>query len=414
MSNFSRPSRRDEFDTAIICALRLEFDAVAFLFDEFWDTDGNSYGKVPGDGNTYMAGRIGNRNVVLVLPGMGKVNAASAAANIITSYNRVQLALVVGICGGVPYKNDGTDIFLGDVIISESSIQHDFGRLYPDGHERKEGLLDNLGKPSREIITFVKTLQTKIYLERLLTRAVRHLDTFQHPPNIREGSVLEANSPSKYEYPGMAKDKLFEPTYPHKHHQGCSTCSQGMSACQQSRELSCSELHCDEAHLERQRIPGIGEAWKLVVHFGPIASGDSVIKSAEDRDKRAKEMKAIAFEMAGAGVWDTLPCIIVKSVCDYAYSHKNEEWQNFAAATAASAARALLELHTPPDKSLPPIAKRSDVPLIEGNATRDTSRQSNRINAASGGIIGNNATGNSQQENIIGPVSPDSGPCVIL
>jgi nucleoside phosphorylase len=47
--------------------------------------------------------------------------------------------------------------------------------------------------------------------------------------------------------------------------------------------------------------------------------------------------------MEGNGVWDEVPCIVVKGVCDYADSHKNKEWQNFAAATAASASKAILE-----------------------------------------------------------------------
>ncbi|KAJ6260517.1 phosphorylase superfamily protein [Drechslerella dactyloides] len=407
MSSLSRPSHRDEFDTAIICALRLEFNAVTLLFDEYWDQDGHSYGKVPGDRNTYIVGRMEQRNVVLVLlSGIGKVNAATAAANIITSYNRVKLALIVGICGGLPKDNDGKDNFLGDIIISESAMQYDLGRVYPDRRERKDGFLDNLGKPSGENITFVKTLQTDIYLERLLKRTQKNLDILQDqsgPPGV---NVDGTGNPGKYEYPGVAEDKLFEPIYYHKHHEGCSTCCQGISACQTSQELSCNELHCDEARLERQRSFDIGDTWRPVVHFGTIASGDSVIKSAEDRDKIARETKAIAFEMEGAGIWDTLPCIVVKGVCDYADTHKNKKWQNFAAATAACAAKALLGLATPPDRASPQIASRSNVPLIKGNIAKGGARQMNRIRGAHGEISNNSAIGGGRQENSI-----DLGSC---
>jgi nucleoside phosphorylase len=67
------------------------------------------------------------------------------------------------------------------------------------------------------------------------------------------------------------------------------------------------------------------------------------MKSGQDRDKIAKRQGVIAFEMEGAGVWDEVPCIVVKGVCDYADSHKNKIWQDFAAATAASATKALLD-----------------------------------------------------------------------
>jgi hypothetical protein len=93
----SRPSNRDEFEVAIVCALPLEFNAVFALVDEFWDEDGDYYGKADGDTNMYTAGRIGKCNVVLVLlAGMGKINAAAAAANLRSSYPGLRLAACFG------------------------------------------------------------------------------------------------------------------------------------------------------------------------------------------------------------------------------------------------------------------------------------------------------------------------------
>lgn len=39
------------------------------------------------------------------------------------------------------------------------------------------------------------------------------------------------------------------------------------------------------------------------------------------------------------------PLHIVKSVCDYADSHKNKNWQGFAAVAAASATKAVLNMY---------------------------------------------------------------------
>ncbi|KAJ4414026.1 hypothetical protein N0V85_003328 [Neurospora sp. IMI 360204] len=47
--------------------------------------------------------------------------------------------------------------------------------------------------------------------------------------------------------------------------------------------------------------------------------------------------------MEGAGVWEQLPCLVIKGVCDYADSHKGKGWQYYAAATAASVAKAVLD-----------------------------------------------------------------------
>ncbi|KAL1852337.1 hypothetical protein Plec18170_006065 [Paecilomyces lecythidis] len=89
------------------------------------------------------------------------------------------------------------------------------------------------------------------------------------------------------------------------------------------------------------------EAVRPSVYTGTIASADTVMKSGEHRNQVAQEEGIIAFEMEGAGVWDNLPCIIIKGVCDYADSSKNKMWQDYAAATAASGAKAFLEYWTP-------------------------------------------------------------------
>jgi nucleoside phosphorylase len=117
---------------------------VALLFDEYLDEEGDLYGRAPGDQNTYTTGRIGNYNVVLVLlPGMGKVHAASAAANFRSSYGNVHLALLVGICGGVPKDNEGREILLGDVVVSTQIIEYDLIRRFPDKPRRKAELSES-------------------------------------------------------------------------------------------------------------------------------------------------------------------------------------------------------------------------------------------------------------------------------
>ena len=73
------------------------------------------------------------------------------------------------------------------------------------------------------------------------------------------------------------------------------------------------------------------------IHFGRIASGNGVIKSAFHRDKLMASERVVGFEMEGRG------CGTVKSVCDYADIHENKAWQGYAAATAASCAKAILE-----------------------------------------------------------------------
>jgi nucleoside phosphorylase len=71
------------------------------------------------------------------------------------------------------------------------------------------------------------------------------------------------------------------------------------------------------------------------------------MKSGQHRDEIVRTEQVIGFEMEGSGVWDNVPCIIIKGVCDYADSHKNKLWQEYAAATGASAAKTFLEYWIP-------------------------------------------------------------------
>lgn len=99
-----RPAAREGFEIAIVCALPLEADAVEALFDVHWDDEGPPFDKAPGDPNAYSTGVIGRHNVVLVrMPGMEKTNAAIVANSCRTSFPSIKLALVVGVCGVIPF-----------------------------------------------------------------------------------------------------------------------------------------------------------------------------------------------------------------------------------------------------------------------------------------------------------------------
>ncbi|KAH6973276.1 nucleoside phosphorylase domain-containing protein [Ilyonectria destructans] len=347
-----RPVTRDQFEIALICALALEADAVYLLFDEFFP---NEYYKAAGDLNHYTNGRIGNYNVVLVLlPGVGKVHAASAAASLNASYTNLRLAIVVGVCGGVPgpYK-DEDEILLGDVVISNALIQFDFGRRCPGGlFLRKSSVQENLGRLNKYLRSLLRSLETSRYQADLELRTAQLLQDLQvaHSKCVRK----RRRRRDKYKYPGTFHDVLFEASYRHRHRGLNVSCCSETDTCEAAFKASCQECGCDKVHMisrseqlnfkrELEENDPI-KAQDPTIHIGPVASGDTVIKSGEDRDRITKEEGVIAFEMEGAGIWDEMTCIVIKGVCDYADSHKHKQWQDFAAATAAAAMKALLEV----------------------------------------------------------------------
>lgn len=357
-----QPLSRDEFRIAIVCALPCEYDAVYYSFDDRWDGAGNQYKRAATDDNHYTAGCLGNHNVVLcLLPHVGKVDAAAAVTNMKASFNNLRLALLVGVCGGVPFHGPGKkfEIILGDVVISNTVVQYDLGRQYGHKFVRKDTDDDNLGRPNKDIRGLLALMRTTAKMDQMEDQTKKVLRSIQD-------KVSRTRRMGKCEYPGMEKDKLYESTYRHKHHGSssdciCSRCVEDHDpVCEQAILGSCADLKCDNQHLvPRERLKSELQSspdrhdntHQPRLFFGAVASADRVIKSARHRDELANTENCIAFEMEGAGIWDQLPCIVVKGVCDYADSHKNKEWQDFAAAMAASAASVILRHYTQTDNA---------------------------------------------------------------
>jgi hypothetical protein len=88
-----------------------------------------------------------------------------------------------------------------------------------------------------------------------------------------------------------------------------------------------------------------------MIHYGRIASGNQVIKDGSTRDKLSQELGSICFEMEAAGLMHNFPCLVIRGICDYSDSHKNKNWQEYAALVAAAYAKDLLL--TIPSHSIP-------------------------------------------------------------
>ncbi|KAK0717711.1 hypothetical protein B0T26DRAFT_802768 [Lasiosphaeria miniovina] len=337
MATHPIPDNRHQFEIAIVCAWDREYNAVCRLVDRFCDED---YGRAERDPNVYKTGRIGGFDVVLVLlSGVGKRAAASAAAGLRLSYPNLNLVLLTGICGGVPLTKMGEEVLLGDVVISKSVVQYDLGRQYPDTFATEDSPEDRLGKPNTNILDFVALLETEPERERLRQRTDFFLQAMQ------SSSEAQTSGGASYQYPGAATDRLTLP------YNAFAT----IGAKSQTRFVGCD----DRFLVRRKRVvmnlqlerEGRGkEAQAPSIFVGCVGSADTVLKLGEYRDRIAKTYGIVAFEMESAG-----------GVCDYADSHKNKSWQDFAAATAACTVKAMLERYP----------QTTDRPQIRGNETNN-------------------------------------------
>ncbi|PYH83316.1 purine and uridine phosphorylase [Aspergillus uvarum CBS 121591] len=315
-------STRDQFQIAIICALSVEADAVGGVLDETYEEpDDDLDSKLPDDPNRYTLGRIGPHPVVLVqLPGLGTLNATIGSGYLKRQFPKVHLALVVGICGAIPRLPDGTDVFLGDVVISE-------------GVPRKADAVS----------------------DGLTFNAAHNLSSMQHNLACYLQATQRSSGEPKYHYPGTDHDRLFPARYQHRHPDSmpCDLCSRYSRTegpgCIDTFHLSCEDMECDN-HVERSQIrrrsdeSPSGTVPRPRIFCGKIGCTDMVMRSGEDRDRFAAEHAVVGFEMEGAGVELYLPSsvVVVKGVCDYADSHKEKRWQPYAALSAACCVQALL------------------------------------------------------------------------
>lgn len=73
------------------------------------------------------------------------------------------------------------------------------------------------------------------------------------------------------------------------------------------------------------------------------------MKNAKERDQYARdpELNVLCFEMEAAGLMNNFPCLVIRGICDYSDSHKNDVWHKYAALAAAAYARELLYVLKP-------------------------------------------------------------------
>ena len=329
------PRDRHDIHVAIICALPREADAVIALLDHRWENVEEVYSKVPGDSNVYTIGVLAAHHVVVAqMAHMGKDSAAGVAISLRATFPGVQLALVVGVCGGVPSDpHRQTEIFLGDVIISQSVQPIEFQSTQTE----EEAATGDI--PLSALQAVLRKLETDAHRRRLQEKTQTWLQTLQGLPH------------GKYHYPGLGSDCLFQPSYLHRHRDPsiCSKCATD-SVCADAIEAFCSDLGCDkDSHVHRKRTvtsegsDPIIAGFPPAIHLGRIGSRSTVMKSGSHRDELAYRERFIGLEMGGVDVDNIFFSLVIKGVGDYADSHKSKPWQDYAAATAAACAKAFLQ-----------------------------------------------------------------------
>ena len=139
-------------------------------------------------------------------------------------------------------------------------------------------------------------------------------------------SILEKNPRLQRKYKRPSTDRLYQPGVTHP--------LEG-----EARLASCAEVYADD---ESSLIYRIEHEDNPAVHYGLIASSNQLMKDAIVWDRLVEKKDVLCFEMEAAGLMNHFPCLVVRGICDYSDTHKNKEWQGYAAMAAAAYTKDLL------------------------------------------------------------------------
>lgn len=311
----------DSYTLAWIAALPIERAAAEAMLDEEHAAPTRFY-RHESDANAYTWGRIGEHNIVIVSLAAGVCGiapAATTASSLLASLPSIRVGLFVGIGGGIAKPDEGYDIRLGDVVVSQPDgttggvCQYDLIKAKSGGKRERKGFL---GRPPTVLLNALAKIQAAH--ERDDSKVPSYLQTMVEK-NPKMGKRSKQNP--GYTHQGSENDRLFKSSCDHIPGPDCRGCDTADEITRDPRDSPDPEIH-----------------------YGIIASGNTLFKDAAERDRIVADVgeDCICFEMEAAGLMNHFPCLVIRGICDYADSHKNDRWQRYASATAAAYAKELL------------------------------------------------------------------------
>ncbi|KAF3097082.1 hypothetical protein TWF103_009611 [Orbilia oligospora] len=319
----------DDYTIGWMTILTVENTAAYLMFDEVHPR----LDAIDNDDNFYTLGRIGRHNVVLMSPSRAGTEAAShAATNMARTFKKIRFVFLIGVGGGAPLApvgedSDKHDLMLGDVVVSFQENERDRGYGYVMQHDCGK----HLGSGELEIRSYVRKPQAEI-INAIRGWKMEHMRNSTNLERYLLESVEKAKKLKKreykaYKFPGRENDKLYA-----------------------AEDLSISSRPPNE-HCQNRSLPLVTRLQREdnnpVVHYGLIASGNSVMGDGRKRDELRDKFGVMCFEMEAAGLMNEFPCLVLRGISDYSDNHKNDDWKPWASMTASAAAKDLLSVIQP-------------------------------------------------------------------
>ena len=316
----------EQYTVAWIAPLEIEARAALHMLDK------RHPGRFPmdrGDDYVFIAGEMCHHNIIIAtLPAgqeYGTGSAAALASQVKKSFPNLWFGLLVGVAAGLPdlSRIPPRDIRLGDVLValpdgeSAGLVAYDLGKQTSDGFQPL-----HFGHVLANSKTVVRSAIGNIKLSwpndgEVFLPYYEEMKNKEHP----NGNFID---------PGQDQDQLYE-----------------------------YDKHGVEKLVERtRRLDSRTRVW-----YGPIGSGEKLMKNWQKRNELRDCYNVIGLEMEAAGTMNQIPVGVVRGVCDYGDEHKNKEWQPYAAAMAAAYGKAILHKILP-RKLLDTVIKPEATPSL--------------------------------------------------
>ncbi|MBI5061675.1 MAG: 5'-methylthioadenosine/S-adenosylhomocysteine nucleosidase [Candidatus Aenigmarchaeota archaeon] len=294
--------RDSEFEPeiGIVTALPVELSSVKNILSDFRIDPKRERNSLYQE---YFHGTIeskhgGKHRIVVACCGKGNNKAAVLTTALINQYPTVEEIFMVGVAAGVPYVKDAKQhVRLGDIVVCDEIgvIQYDMVKKYT-------GKTEYVPPPRPPSQAWLARVENYVAMQDKKPSYLSHLDVILKI----QGGVRPRTAP--------LKDTLWV-----------------------AGNRAVRQPICPGHDPKRPRI-----------HRGPIASSNTVLKSAKFRERLREKFKIKAVEMEASGIAEAAwqhgkGYVVIRGICDFANDDKNKVWQPYAAAAAAAFTQALIE-----------------------------------------------------------------------
>ena len=252
------------------------------------------------DDNVYILDRIDDHHIVIACLSKERYDIAfvvSVTKDMLRSFEFIRIELMIDIEEGA--LSGKHNIRLEDIVIGcsmkkkDDVVSYNFDKAVQDREFERTGFLNSL---STVLLTaLIKLSADHERKNSYIIESIRLI--IIKNPRLRE----------KYQHLDAEHDRLYESSYTYRgDNYEC--------------EIDYNSISSSLLRRLRRKL----NSNKSIMYYDLIVSANKLIKDVIARDRLIKEHNILCFEMEAAGLMNNFPCVVIRGICDYLDSHKND------------------------------------------------------------------------------------------